>query len=230
MKDTIAQNVRSLLSRLPPDVLLVAAAKTRSSDEVRAALDAGIRAVGHNYVQEAEAMQAAFGQQEIRKTPRPRWHLIGHLQRNKAKMAAGLFDMIETLDSVRLAEALDRHCADIGKVMPVLIEINSGRESNKTGLDPDMAEPVVREMARCENLRIQGLMTMGPRSGDPEEARPYFRLTKSLFDEFLSKPIENVEMKYLSMGMSNSYRVAIQEGANTVRIGTALFGPRSETS
>lgn len=230
MNKTIAQTVRSLLNSLPPDVLLVAAAKTRAPDEVRAAIGAGVRAVGHNYVQEAEAMKAALAQRTTEKTPRAKWHFIGHLQRNKAKKAAVLFDMIETLDSVRLAEALDRHCADLGKVMPVLVEINSGRESDKTGLAPERAEPVIREMARFENLRIQGIMTMGRRFGDPDEARPYFRLTRSLFDSLLAKPIANVEMKYLSMGMSNSYRVAIQEGASIVRIGTALFGPRSEAS
>ena len=226
MEETIADRVKATLAALPPHVLLVAAAKTRTPAEVQAAIDAGIRAVGHNYVQEAEAMQSALREGESSRTPEVRWHLIGHLQRNKAKRAAAIFDLIETLDSLRLARLLDRHCAEMDKVMPVLIEVNSGEESSKTGVSPDDFEALAGQIAELPHLRLEGLMTMGPAVGDPENARPYFRLTKQLFDHLASLDRPEVEMRYLSMGMSNSYPVAIEEGANVVRIGTRLFGPR----
>ena len=155
-------------------------------------------------------------------------HLIGHRQRKKTKRAVALFDMIESIDSLRIAEAVNRHCVAVGKIMPVLIEINSGQESSKTGVLPHEAKELVRKIAELPHIRIQGLMTMGPRFGNPEEARPYFRLTKKLFDQLARENIQNVQMRYLSMGMSNSYKVAIEEGANIVRIGTKLFGPRNE--
>jgi len=216
------------MAPLPKGVLLVGAAKMRSPDEARAAIEAGLQAIGHNYVQQAEVMRQALREWEARTERRVRWHLIGHLQRNKAGKAVRLFDMIETIDSLRLARAVDHHCASAGKVMPVLIEINSGRESNKTGVPPDEAEKLAREIAPLPNIRIQGLMTMGPRFGEPEEARPYFRLTKELFDDLSSADLGDGEMRYLSMGMSNSYKIAIEEGANIVRIGTKLFGARQD--
>jgi pyridoxal phosphate enzyme (YggS family) len=154
------------------------------------------------------------------------WHLIGHLQSNKAKKAVQIFDLIETIDSVKIANIVNRFCAETNKLMPVLIEINSGRESNKTGVLPEKAEELIRQINTLPNLRIQGLMTMGPRFGDPEDSRPYFRKTKALFERLRQADIPNVEMKYLSMGMSNSYEIAIREGANIVRIGTKLFGER----
>ena len=221
-----ADRARQTLASLPPHVLLVGAAKTRTPEEVRAAAEVGVTALGHNYVQEAETMRQALSEWESRRAEPLRWHLIGHLQRNKARRAVALFDMIETVDSVRIAQAVDRYCAEIGKVMPVLIEINSGRESSKTGVPPDEAEALARQIARLENMQLQGLMTMGPQGGDPEDARPYFRLTKELFDRLASLRIENVEMRFLSMGMSNSYLVAVEEGANVVRLGTRLFGAR----
>lgn len=228
-EESLKQRVKTIKGSLPAHVLLVAAAKTRTADEVRSVVASGITVIGYNYVQEAETIRRELNQWEKQEAPHPvRWHLIGHLQRNKAKKAAELFDMIETIDSLRIAETVDRHCADIGKVMPVLIEINSGRESSKTGVASGEVTSLVRQVARLPHINIQGLMTMGPRFGDPEDARPYFRLTKKLFDQLSEEKPSNVEMKFLSMGMSNSYRQAIEEGANIVRIGTKLFGTRSE--
>jgi pyridoxal phosphate enzyme (YggS family) len=225
----LARRVETLLQFLPPHVTLVAAAKTRTAVEVQAAIAAGVRAIGYNYLQEAEAMQEALREEMMPEDlNRVEWHLIGHLQRNKAKRAVQLFDMVETIDSQRIATAVDRHAANIGKVMPVLIEINSGRESNKTGVLPDAVEVFLDTIVELPHIKIQGLMTMGPRFGDPEEARPYFRLTKRLFDRLVEMNAPNAEMRYLSMGMSNSYKQAIEEGANIVRIGTKLFGDRSE--
>ncbi len=215
----IKESVAKILDSIPPEVLIVAAAKTRTPEELKAAIDAGIKLVGYNYIQEAEQMFPNVGNIV-------QWHLIGHLQRNKAKRAVELFDMIETIDSLRIAEAVNRHCADIGKMMPVLIEINSGRESNKTGVLPEDVNNMVREISVLSHLRIEGLMTMGPRFGKPEDARPYFKATKAAFDLLSKAGIKNVKMQYLSMGMSNSYQIAIEEGANIVRIGTKLFGGR----
>ena len=224
--DSIAARVEAILDSLPPHVLLVAAAKTRTPDEARAAVEAGVTALGHNYVQQAEEMRAALTEWETQRSAPVRWHFIGHLQRNKVKKAVQLSDMIETIDSIRLAREVSKECAKIDKVMPVLIEINSGEESAKDGVTPDDAETLVREIATLPNVRVQGLMTMGPPFGDPEDARPYFQLTKKLFDSLAAASIDNVDMRHLSMGMSNSYRVAVEEGATIVRIGTKLFGER----
>lgn len=228
-KESLEQRVRTVKESLPPHVLLVAAAKTRTSDEVKTAMACGITAIGYNYVQEAEAMLQALKEWETREASHQvQWHLIGHLQRNKAKKAVELFDMIETIDSLRIAEAVNSRCAAIGKIMPALIEVNGGRESNKTGVPPDEVISLVRQVAELPYIKIQGLMTMGPRFGNPEEARPYFRLTKKLFDQLAAENVTYAEMRYLSMGMSNSYKQAIEEGANIVRIGTKLFGIRNE--
>ncbi len=134
--------------------------------------------------------------------------------------------MIETVDSLRLAEEIDRRCSKIEKVMPVLIEINSGREPQKAGVLPENAERLILEVSALEHVHVRGLMTMGPRFGDPELARPYFQETKRLFDQLARMSLKNVEMRILSMGMSNTYSIAIEEGANMVRIGTKIFGER----
>ncbi len=214
---SIAANVKRILEMLPPGVILVAAAKARTAREVEEALRAGVTYAGHNYVQEAERMIPAI-------KAKVRWHMLGHLQKNKVKKAVRLFDMIETLDSWPLAELIDRRCAAIGKTMPVLVEVNIGREASKTGVLPEEVDDLVRRVSDLQHIRVQGLMTMGPRFGDPEDARPYFRATKEAFDRLAKANLPNVEMRYLSMGMSNSYQVALEEGANMVRLGTVLFG------
>jgi len=198
----------------------VAAAKTRTPDEILEAIEAGIALVGHNYVQEAEASVAAMGQ-------RAKWHMIGHLQSNKAAKATRIFDLIETVDSLKLARAIDKACRSMDRIMPILIEINSGEEPQKAGVMPQDAIPLIQQIAALENIRIMGLMTMGPFSGDPENSRPYFQKTRSIFEEVAKANIPRVEMGFLSMGMSNSYQVAVEEGANMVRIGTKIFGERS---
>ena len=223
--DSIAANVKRILETLPPGVILVAAAKARTPEEMEAALRAGVTHVGHNYVQEAERMIPAIKE-------KARWHMIGHLQKNKVKKAVRLFDMIETVDSWPLAKLIDRRCATIEsaqqcrKTMPVLVEVNIGREASKTGVLPEEVDDLVRRVSDLQHIRVQGLMTMGPRFGDPEDARPYFQATKEAFDRLAKANLPNVEMRYLSMGMSNSYQVAIEEGANMVRLGTMLFGER----
>jgi len=221
MSSDIVARIRAIRDSLPPDVDVLAAAKTRTADEVRAAAEAGIEMVGHNYVREAAAMREA-----LEDAPPLRWHLIGHLQRNKARKAVEIFDEIETIDSERLARAVDRHCAGIGKVMPVLVEINSGREPNKSGVLPENARALIETISVLEHIRVTGLMTMGPWTEDAESLRPCFKVTREVYDDLLAHPIARVEMSRLSMGMSDSWRVAVEEGANRVRIGTGIFGPR----
>ena len=216
----IKDNVKSILKELPENVDLVGAAKTRTPEEVLEAIEAGLEIIGHNYVQEAEKAFEAVGQ-------RAKWHMIGHLQSNKAKKAVRVFDMIETVDSVKLAKAIDKACGNIKKTMPILIEINSGEEPQKAGVMPKDAVSLIREISELENIKVMGLMTMGPFSGDPEDARPYFQKTRELFEEIKKLNLPGVEMKYLSMGMSNSYKIALEERANMVRIGTNIFGERT---
>ena len=215
----IRENMVKILEELPEGVSLVGAAKTRTPQEIMEAVEAGLEVVGENYVQEAERAFEVIGR-------KVKWHMIGHLQSNKAKKAVGVFDMIETVDSIKLAGAIDKACKKIEKVMPILMEINSGEESQKAGVMPEDAVSLARDMSELNNIRLMGLMTMGPFAGDPEESRPYFQKTKKLFEEVREMKLPGVEMKYLSMGMSNSYKVALEEGANVVRIGTKLFGER----
>jgi PLP dependent protein len=214
----IAESVQHILNTVPDGVTVLAAAKGRTQAEVKAVLDAGIAHIGHNYVQEAR--------QTITPALRERatWHMIGHLQQNKVNWAVRLFDVIQTLDSVELARALDRRCARRGRVMPVLIEINSGREARKTGVLPEELDDLIHAVAGLEHIDIQGLMTMGPRFGDPEGARSYFQATRQAFKQLAARDLPGVTMRTLSMGMSNTYRVAIEEGANMVRIGSKIFG------
>jgi pyridoxal phosphate enzyme (YggS family) len=213
----ILTRARELLISLPPDVILVAASKGRSIAQVEAVITAGITHIGHNYIQEALPM--------IHAIPDPvTWHMIGHLQRNKVKKAVGYFDILETVDSLRLARAIDRRCSDTGKVMPVLIEVNSGREASKTGILPENVDGLIQELSNFQHIRVKGLMTMGPRFGDPQDARPYFKATRQAFERIDRMNLPNISMQYLSMGMSNSYKIAIEEGANVVRIGTNIFG------
>jgi pyridoxal phosphate enzyme (YggS family) len=220
-KLTIRQNIAQILKELPEGVQLEAAAKTREPREILEAATAGIKIVGENYVQEAERAYHEIGK-------KVEWHFIGHLQKNKVKRAVALFDMIETVDSKEIAGEIDKRCREANNTMPVLIEINSGREVGKAGVWPEKAEELIKGIAALENIRVEGLMTMGPAVSNPEESRRYFKETKMLFEKIKALNLPNVEMKYLSMGMTDSYRVAIEEGANIVRIGSKIFGERGQ--
>jgi pyridoxal phosphate enzyme (YggS family) len=215
----ISENVKTILSNLPENIELVAAAKTRTVKEIREAIDAGIRIIGENYVQEAVSVLESLGR-------RVKYHFIGHLQRNKIKKAVEIFDMIETVDSIRIAEEIDKRSAQIAKIMPVLIEVNSGREPQKFGVLPEDLEPLIRNLSALKHIEVNGLMTMGPLSGNPESARPYFIETRKCYEHLKSLALPNIRMQFLSMGMSNTYPIAIEEGANIIRIGTKIFGPR----
>lgn len=220
--EAIKSNYEKIKSEIPDNVKIVVAAKTRGVNELKAVIEAGARIIGENYVQEAREIKEALG----KKSNSLKWHMIGHLQTNKVKAAVEIFDMIETLDSLKLAAEIDKRAKEINKIMPVLIEVNSGEEDQKTGLNPEKTVEFIKDISLLKNIKVSGLMTMGPRFGDPEASRSFFKKTKSLFDEIAAEKINNVQMKYLSMGMSNTYKVAVEEGSNMIRPGTVIFGKR----
>ena len=217
---SITENIKRLLSEIPEGIEVVAAAKTRTADEILEALEAGINKIGENYVQEAISIYDVVGK-------KAQWHFIGHLQSNKVVQVVPIFDMIETVDTLKLARKIDKYAELNNKIMSILIEVNSGREPQKNGVMPENVEHLIKEIAPLTHVKIMGLMTMGPFTGDPEDARPYFVETRRIFEQIKVLDIPHVEMKYLSMGMSNSYKIAVEEGANIIRIGTKLFGARA---
>lgn len=216
----IEGNVTQLLAEIPSRIQVVAAAKARTPGEVLEAVQAGIRIIGENYVKEAKEAYELVGK-------RANWHFIGTLRKHDVRETAmQIFDMIESVDSLEIASEIDKKCAQIGKIMPLLIEVNSGREPQKSGVLPEDAEQLASEICVLRNIKVTGLMTMGARFGNPEDYRPYFAETRRIFDTIKGRKLPNVEMTYLSMGMTNSYKVAIEEGANIIRIGTKIFGER----
>lgn len=202
----VRENIINL--KIPSNVKLVTVTKTRSVDEIQKAVDAGINCIGENKVQEAK--------QKFPLLPEVEKHMIGHLQRNKVKLAVELFDMIQSVDSIKLAKEINKRCESINKVMPILIEIKIGDEESKQGIKPEEAKDLLNQLSHFKNINIQGLMCMAPFI-EAEQTRPYFRKMKELFDS-----LDN--MKWLSMGMTNDYKIAIEEGSNMVRVGTAIFG------
>jgi len=227
---TIAEKYQQLRKEIPNHVTIVLAGKTKTAEEIKEVIEAGATDLGENYVQEAEEVIAELGEQ----SNAVRWHMIGHLQKNKINKALPIFDLLQTIGSMKKARDIDKRVEKSGKeVIPVCIEINIGNEDSKSGIMPEDHEPFekymeqfVRDVSELEHLRLEGLMTMGPRFGDPENSRPYFKRTKQIFDAIKAMNIPNVDFKHLSMGMSNSYKVAIEEGSNMVRLGTVVFGKR----
>ena len=227
---SIAENYARLREEIPEDVTIVLSCKTRTPEQIEEAIDAGATDIGENYVQEAGQMHSALK----KKATKVRWHMIGHLQTNKIHKALRIFDVIQTVDSLEKAAAIDKRVERAGKkTIPVYIEINIGSEFSKAGIKPVEHEPfdeymenLAGNISTLGHLRLAGLMTMGPRFGNPEDVRPYFRRTRKIFEKIGELNAPNVNMKYLSMGMTNSYKVAIEEGSNMVRIGTAIFGER----
>jgi len=215
----IRRNYEKLRQSIPEYVTIVAATKTRTVEEIEEAIQAGVEVVGENYVQEAARKYEQLKNQV-------EWHMIGHLQRNKVKKALEIFDCIQTVDSPKLAEEINRRCQSRGKVIPILIEVNIAGESTKSGILPEAVTELVKTIAGCPSIKLKGLMTIEPYFEEPENARPYFKRLRELFDQLKKQTVPGVEMEILSMGMSNSYRIAIEEGSTMVRIGTAIFGPR----
>jgi hypothetical protein len=198
------------------EIELVAVSKTVETDRIKEAIEAGIAILGENYVQEA--------QKKIEEIGRPvSWHFIGHLQSNKAKYAVRLFDMIHALDNVSLAEELNRRAEQSDRVMKVMIEVNLSKEVTKFGTDEEMMLNLAKRIQRLRHLSLEGLMTMPPYFDSPEMSRPYYIALRELKEKMAK---EGIPMKELSMGMSNDFEIAIEEGATFVRVGTAIFGPR----
>lgn len=206
-------------SRNPGEVRLVAVTKTVPVARMREAVEAGLRIFGENYVQEAKQKQQAL------EAP-CEWHMIGHLQKNKAALAARLFDVVETVDSVSLAEALSRHAAPSGKTLEVLIQVNVSGEGSKFGVPPEAVLPLLERVLSLKGLRLTGLMTLPPFFEDPERVRPYFSALRSLQQTLIARGVPEACVRELSMGMSSDFEVAVEEGATIVRVGRALFGPR----
>jgi len=201
------------------DIKLVAVSKEVDSSKIKEAIKAGVTILGENYVQDAKEKIAEIGH-DIQ------WHMIGHLQTNKAKYAVKLFDMIQSADSLRLAEELDKQAKKLDKGFQILIQVNVSGEESKFGVSPDGIYDLLHHISKMEHITVQGLMTMPPYFNDPERNRPYFKALRELRDRIVSSEIKNVFLKELSMGMSNDYEIAIEEGATIVRIGTAIFGER----
>jgi len=218
---SVKDNYISILKQIPFTTMIILAAKTRTKEEILEAIDAGAADIGYNYVQEAETMHKSLGD-HARKL---RWHLIGHLQKNKVSKALAIFDMIQTIDSLELAEAISKRR---DKDIDVMIEVNSGKEPSKSGVFPEDAEGLIRQISQLPHIKVKGLMTMAPDAEDADAMRPYFKETRALFERLGSLSLPNVSLEYLSMGMSDSYKIAIEEGANMVRIGSAIFGDRKQ--
>jgi pyridoxal phosphate enzyme (YggS family) len=211
------------VGRNPDSVTLMAVSKTVEPERIKEAYAAGLRVFGENRVQEFESKSAALSDLKD-----AQWHLIGHLQSNKAKKAAELFHAVDSVDSVRLAEKINQAAVEANKKLGILIEIKVGQEESKAGipLDSPELEALLRAAPQLENLQIRGLMTVPPFTDDPEGARPYFRLLRDLRDKIAARKLPAVQMDVLSMGMSHDFEVAIEEGSTCVRVGTAIFGAR----
>lgn len=218
------------VGRDPTEIELVAVTKTVPAYRVHTAWELGLTDFGENRVQEAvEKLPLAFPEEVMVESdrPAPRWHMIGHLQRNKVKYVIPLFDIIHSVDSVRLAEEIDKRAGYAEKVMPILIEVNVAGEASKYGFAPEAVADAVPQIAELAGLEIQGLMTVAPLAEDPEQVRPHFRRLRRLRDQ-LADEYPDVDWHHLSMGMTDDFEIAVEEGATMVRIGRAIFGERRE--
>jgi PLP dependent protein len=230
---SIAENIAQIHERIaraaarvhrsPDSITLMAVSKTVEPERIKEAYAAGLRVFGENRVQEFEGKSAALS--ELKDAE---WHLIGHLQSNKAKKAAELFHAVDSVDSMRLAEKLNQAAAEARKKLDVLIEIKVGEEESKAGLplDSPELENLLRAAPQLTNVQIRGLMTVPPFTENPEGARPYFRLLRDLRDQIAMRKLPAIQMDTLSMGMSHDFEVAIEEGSTCVRVGSAIFGAR----
>jgi len=226
---TISENLKGLEERIEKaasrsgrrkeDITLVAVTKNVEPERINQGIDAGIKIIGENRIQEAQE-KFKFITKDVEK------HLVGHLQTNKVKKALELFDLIQSVDSLHLAQEISRKAKEKGKSAEVLIEVNTSGEPSKYGFRPDEVSALVEEISKLENIKIRGLMTVGLLTEEIENARPCFVKLRNIFESLKNMKNENVEMRYLSMGMSSDFEVAIEEGANMIRIGTAIFGKR----
>ncbi|MFA0750953.1 MAG: hypothetical protein SLRJCFUN_001356 [Candidatus Fervidibacter sp.] len=218
VQERIAAAARRV-GREPSEIVLVGASKSVDVERIRAAIEAGLQHIGENYAQEAWAKYQQIGDAVT-------WHFIGRLQTNKAKLVVRFCRFVQSLDRLALAEELNKRAKQMGRVIECLVEVNIGGEATKGGVPPEEVASFLRQVSGLTNLRVVGLMAMPPYFPDPEDVRPYFRAMADLFERLKREGLSGVEMRYLSMGMSHDFEVAIEEGANMVRVGTAIFGPR----
>ncbi len=219
VQDNIKEMCRKC-GRNPDDVTLIAVSKTKPNEMLMEAYDSGIREFGENYVQELS--------DKIETLPDDiNWHMIGHLQRNKVKYIVGKVAMIHSVDSLRLAEAIDNESSKKGVKTDILVEVNVANEENKFGVTLEDAEDFIRQLSHFDNIVVRGLMTSAPLVDNPEKNRVFFRQLRQLLVDINDKNIDNIHMDVLSMGMTNDYNIAIEEGATHVRVGTAIFGARN---
>ena len=207
------------MGRNPDEITIVAVTKTVPPDRIQQAVEAGISVLGENRVQEA-ATKISEVKGDVS------WHMVGHLQRNKVKRAVGMFDMIQSVDSLELAREIDKRCAQVGKTMDVLIEVNTSGEETKFGVEPESTLDLVGAISQLSSIRVKGLMTIGAFTENESVVKKCFATLRQLADDIRNAQIKGVEMQLLSMGMSSDYIWAIEEGSNMLRIGTAIFGPR----
>lgn len=218
----IAENLALLRESIPSDtVTIIAVTKTQPPEVIREAFAAGLSIMGENRVQEAAEKAAALSDLPLK------WHLIGHLQTNKVRQAIALFDLIHSLDSLRLATEIDRCAQNAGKLQNVLLQVNVAGEETKSGVALDYAEELAALIENLSHLRLCGVMTIAPFYADSELTRPIFRATRILFEKLKMKATHPESFQWLSMGMTHDYKIAVEEGANMVRIGTGLFGTRT---
>jgi len=207
--------------RDPESIQLVAVSKTVSAVRVQEAIDAGVTILGENYIQEAREKINTLSAFDVS------WHLIGHLQTNKAKYAVRFFDLIHTVDRYKLARELDKQAQKIDKIQSILVQVNISGELTKSGCAPEETGNLLKQISQLENIRVEGLMTMPPFFDQPQKVRPFFAALCEMRQEIIARRIPGISMDELSMGMTGDFETAIEEGATMVRIGTAIFGPRS---
>jgi pyridoxal phosphate enzyme (YggS family) len=205
------------VNRDPQEIKLVAVTKTATLEQIKEAINEGVKIIGENKVQEAKEKYQVL-------TTEVKWHLIGHLQTNKVKYAVEIFDLIHSVDSIKLAKEIDKRSVQFKKIIDVLIEVNISGEETKYGYNPEKVEAFLKEISEFSGIRVRGLMTIAPISKNKEEVRPYFRRLRELSERIRDKNIKNIKMDYLSMGMTDDFEIAIEEGANMVRIGRGIFG------
>lgn len=215
----IESNINNIKKNINKNITLIAVSKTKSIEEIKEAYNAGIRDFGENKVQELVNKQD-YLENDIR------WHMIGHLQRNKVKYIAGRVHLIQSLDSVRLLEEIEKVYSSEKLIANTLIEVNIGREESKSGILTEELEELLEACEKCKSVKVKGLMTVIPK-GNEEICRQYFKDTKQIWDSIKLRQFKNINMEYLSMGMSGDYLIAIQEGANMIRVGQGIFGARN---
>jgi len=215
----ISDNINNIKQNLTPSVTLVAVSKTRSISEMKEAYDFGIRDFGENKVQELMEKYDEF--------PEVRWHFIGNLQKNKVRYLVDKAYLIHSLDSISLLQEVEKQYGKRNSIAHMLIEVNIGEEASKGGININDLEEIINVIEKCKFVKIHGFMAIIPK-GDEEKCRYYFKRMKNLWDEFSTKNYQNINMKYLSMGMTNDYNIAIEEGANIIRIGEGIFGKRNK--